>query len=77
MSQPRRVRFVGGVPFPAAPEDDWQPPSEAGSANFDGGVRGDPPPQPTRLHAYREPGGWVTVDYEDGADWLWPHLRGH
>ena len=73
MSQPRRVQFINGVPFPII-EDEW--PTRPGPVDFDCGVRGDPPPQPSRLHAYREPGGWVTVEYEDGADWLFPHLRG-
>ena len=70
MSQPRRVRFVRGVPF-AVIEDDW--PTRPGLVDFDGGVRGDDNPPAPKPHERRE-GAWITVEYEDGADWLWPGL---
>ena len=48
---------------------------------FDGGVRGDalnaPRPEPPlrrRPQAYREPGGWHTVELKDGADLFFGQL---
>ncbi len=73
MSQPRRVRIVGGVPFPVAPEEDWQPPSEAGPVNFDGGAR-EPVPLVVSTDQVighfvrygspdaRHEGGWQSID---------------
>ena len=72
MSQPRRVQFIGGVPFPFV-EDDR--PTRLGLVDFDGGVRGDYNPPAPRAHERRE-GAWITVEYKDGADWLWPRLFG-
>jgi hypothetical protein len=52
-----------------------------GGPQFDGGVRGetfasrrDPTLRPAleRQHSYREPGGWVTTEIEDGASLLFP-----
>jgi hypothetical protein len=45
--------------------------------NFDGGVR-VLPPQPPRIEWTRDPddAAWVTVELEDGASLLFPHLRG-
>ena len=46
----------------------------AGGPQFDGGVRADTHrPDPTlrtalRPHSYREPGGWRTLELENGAD---------
>ncbi len=43
MSQPRRVHFIGGVPFPVI-DDDW--PTRPGPVDFDGGARPLPPNPP-------------------------------
>jgi hypothetical protein len=53
-----------------------------GRPNFDGGVRGvapayraDPTLRPLlQRRAYREPGGWHTVELEDGADLFFGQL---
>ena len=72
MSQPRRVRFVGGVPFPVV-GDDW--PTRPGLVDFDGGAR-PLPPSPPRVEWRRDDGGWWTATIEDGADLFFPGLRG-
>ncbi len=57
-------------------------PELTATPNFDGGVRADlnaPEFDPRqRPHVYREPGpgGWVAVEIEDGAELLFPFLRG-
>ena len=72
MSQLRRVRFVGGVPFPAV-EDEW--PTRPGPVDFDGGAR-PLPPTPPQVEWTRDEGGWWTTTIDDGADLFFPHLRG-
>ena len=69
MSQPRRVQFINGVPFPIAEDA----PTSDRPASFDGGVRGEYHPPAPKPHERRE-GAWITVEYEDGADWMWPGL---
>jgi len=61
MSQPRRVQFVGGVPFPIA---DDRPTRTGDAVDFDGGAR-ELPPQPPRI---------VWVRCEDDRAWLAPEF---
>jgi hypothetical protein len=46
--------------------------------DFDGGARGDYlPSEPVRMRrpqVNREPGGWRTVEVEDGAEWIFGPL---
>jgi hypothetical protein len=55
-------------------------PEQTATPNFDGGVRTDlnePRADPSqRPHVYREPGGWLSIEIEDGAELLHPFLRG-
>ena len=56
-------------------DPDWDLKPSDGPPDFQGGVRGEHGHlHPQRLHAFSEPGGWVTIEYEDGADWMWPGL---
>ena len=52
MSQPRRVRFVGGVPFAVIADD--RPTRTGDAVDFDGGAR-ELPPQPPRIVWTRDP----------------------
>jgi len=65
------VLHPGTVPDP---DNDLTP---SGSPDFGGGVR-ELPEQPPRLEWTRDPGNaaWQTVELEDGASLLFPHLRG-
>jgi hypothetical protein len=71
VSQPRRVRFVGGVPFPVI-EDEW--PTRSGLVDFDGGAR-QLPPAPPRIEWTRDDGGWWTTTIDDSAAQLFPWAR--
>ncbi|MBK5116685.1 MAG: hypothetical protein JJE23_07160 [Thermoleophilia bacterium] len=60
--------------------DDDPEPKQTATPNFDGGVRADPNAMPIdprrRPYVYREPGGWPAMEIEDGAELLFPFLRG-
>ena len=55
-------------------------PKRTATPNFDGGARADPNAstgEPKRRpHVQREPGGWVSMEVENGAELLFPFLRG-
>ena len=58
--------------------DDDAEPRQTATPNFDGGVRSDPnapqfDPRP-RPYVHREPGGWVSIEIQDGAELLFPWL---
>ena len=64
MSQPRRVRFVGGVPF-AVIEDD-RPTRTGDAVDFDGGAR-EPLPEPPRIVWTRceDDRAWLSAEFPD------------
>ena len=59
--------------------DDDAEPKRTATPNFDGGARADPNAStgdPSRRpYVQREPGGWVSMEVENGAELLFPFLR--